>query len=208
MAKIRRVMKRLAGDPVLLRDVYQGRIWSARPGRMVGSVDGQELAHFAHGTVCKWPCDGTGKELRVPTQSWKLQDGYWTRNSHLHFVEVGSIWTTSIHWSETGTFAGWKVDFHAPWQRSRFGFDSLDWALDVIVNADRTWRIKDEQEFSMYQQRGVISSEEALTVTQILHEKVLPDLDARKGPFAEEWKDWSPDIDQSIATLPEGWSGR
>ena len=199
------VLKRSPGDPVVLRDIYLGRVWSARPGRVVGRVDGQELIHFPLATICQWPCDRNGKDLRVPTKSWKLQDGPWTGNSHLHFVEIGSIWTTSIHWSKTGAFVGWKVDFHAPWRTSRFGFDSLDWALDLMVDADRTWQLKDEQEFAMYQQRGIVGYEEASTVTQILHERVLSDLDARKGPFAEEWKEWSPKTEQAIASLPEGW---
>jgi hypothetical protein len=79
----------------------------------------------------------------------------------------------------------------------------LDWALDLMVDADRTWQLKDEQEFAMYQQRGLVGYEEASTVTQILHERVLSDLDARTGPFAEEWKEWSPKTEQAIASLPE-----
>ena len=55
-----------------------------------------------------------------------------------------------MHWREDGAFAGWKVDFHSPWQRSQYGFDFLDWALDVVVHPDRTWVLKDEDEFAAF----------------------------------------------------------
>jgi hypothetical protein len=199
-------VRRSPGDLAVLRDVYRSRVWSARPGCTVDDDGHRELICFPLGTTCQWPCDRYGGDLRIPTEEWHFQEGPWTKNSHLHFVESGAIWTASVQWTDTREFAGWKVDFHAPWRRSRFGFDGLDWAIDVMINPDRTWHLKDELEFATYRERGLLSDGEVREVTRTLSEQVVPDLDARRGPFHPDWEQWTPMSDWTASALPEGWA--
>jgi hypothetical protein len=42
------------------------------------------------------------------------------------------------------------VNLQEPFRRSQFGFETMDLALDVIVEADRSWRWKDEDELETF----------------------------------------------------------
>jgi hypothetical protein len=55
-----------------------------------------------------------------------------------------SIW---LFWS-AATFAGWYVNLEAPWQPTRFGFDTQDHSLDLWVERGGSWQWKDEHESS------------------------------------------------------------
>ena len=44
-------------------------------------------------------------------------------------------------------FLGWYVNLQAPLVIRGDRFDTTDWALDIMVDPDGSWRWKDEDEF-------------------------------------------------------------
>ena len=56
----------------------------------------------------------------------------------------------------------WYVNLQDPLRRTPLGFDTVDHALDVVVELDRSsWRWKDEEELAEAVRDGLFTPEEA-----------------------------------------------
>ena len=81
----------------------------------------------------------------------------------------------------------------------------MDLALDVIVEPDRSsWRWKDEDEFAVLIEHGVISSETAARV-RLEAERVIGLVERDEPPFDSAWPHWKPDPAWELPELPHGW---
>jgi hypothetical protein len=77
------------------------------------------------------------------------EDREWHTNDALVLYRPGdahsvwALWRAADH-----QLLCWYVNLEGPWRRTAIGFDSLDHALDIIIEPDlSTWRWKDEEEF-------------------------------------------------------------
>jgi predicted RNA-binding protein associated with RNAse of E/G family len=59
------------------------------------------------------------------------------------------MWSLWVFWDEgIENVLGCYINIDSAYERTRFGFDTWDMFLDVVVEADRkSWRYKDEDEF-------------------------------------------------------------
>jgi uncharacterized protein len=76
--------------------------------------------------------------------------------------------------------------------------------LDVIVEPDRSWRWKDEDEFAALVAAGLIGAAEAARVRDEAL-RVTRGVEANAPPFNERWHDWRPDPTWPSPALPAGW---
>jgi predicted RNA-binding protein associated with RNAse of E/G family len=81
----------------------------------------------------------------------------------------------------------------------------MDLALDIIAEPDRSsWRWKDEDEFALLIDEGVLSEEVAARV----HEEaqaVVGRIERDEPPFDSAWPSWRPDPAWGLPELPDGW---
>jgi protein associated with RNAse G/E len=99
---------------------------------------------------------------------------------------------------------GWYVNLQEPFRRSGFGLETMDLALDVVVEADRSWRWKDEDELALFVEHDAFDAE----LAQRLREeglRVAGNLERDEPPFSEPWHEWRPDPGWRIPELPSGW---
>ena len=47
-------------------------------------------------------------------------------------------------------FAGWYVNLQKPFRRTARGFETMDLMLDLVVEVDRSWWWKDEDELETF----------------------------------------------------------
>ena len=101
---------------------------------------------------------------------------------------------------------GWYVNLQQPFRRSAFGFETMDLALDVIVEGDRSWRWKDEDELALFVERGAFDADPP---TRLREEglRVAEKAERNEPPFSEPWHDWRPDRARRHPQLPPGWDG-
>jgi uncharacterized protein len=189
---------RRRGEIVVLRELWHGRIWKARPWIVVHDAR-DELALWAPG----------GNEVRLPPGSgiprddWTLEPAVVT-TSILRLVRPGSAHAVMV-FSEDDGFVGWYVNLERPLERSRVGWDYLDLELDIFVRPDRTWSLLDEDEFEEAQRRGVISREEARAVRAEAG-RVIERIERWESPFRDGWEAWRPDPEwRAPLALPPGW---
>ena len=80
-----------------------------------------------------------------------------------------------------------------------------DLQLDIVVDATRRWRWKDEVDLERSIETGVISSAVAEATWADGHHAV-EDVESGRWPFTDEWRDWRPDPGWPLPTLPPGAS--
>ena len=195
-----------AGDAIALREIWRGRIWTARAVTVVEDADEHTMFHVPAGMSWKRPIDARGERLRLPTEKWRLTDDVWEEKHVLSFAWPGLAYAILAFWSDPGDeFLGWYVNLQTPLRRTAIGFDYMDHTLDVVVSPDRsTWEWKDEDELAEAVALGLFSSERAATI-RAEGERALERVRTRASPFDRDWESWRPDPSWPMPELPPGW---
>lgn len=194
------------GDPILLREIYDGRIWMARPARVAAVRDGLTAIYLAPGTTWMVPAATARTEvLDRLKHGWQLTEHEWSRARVLYLFAPGvshaiHLWWLPPHWR----FGGWYVNLQEPIRPTRLGFDYMDQMLDVVIDADLSWRWKDEEELEEAVVLGLVTRGQATDI-RAEAERVIGRLEARQPPFIDGWERWQPDPAWPIPTLPVGW---
>jgi hypothetical protein len=190
------------GESAALREIWEGRIWSARPVTVV--EDAEEQITLFIPARAHWVAPfRNGKRLKIQEAGYELvEQPYgahvlsfaWPENSAAVLLFYGSDWSPSH----------WYVNLEDPLRRSPVGFDTLDHKLDAIVELDGSWRWKDEDQFDEIIERGLLDPEDARSLRAEAEDAVRRIL-AREPPFDRDWFGWRPDPAWPTPTLPEGW---
>jgi uncharacterized protein len=181
-----------SGDVVARREIWKGRVWTARPWLVVRDRPDELVLWIPRGTPTKIPPGS-----RIPRSEWTLEDGTWGGGA-LRLVRPGAAHSI-LHFFNQGEFRSWYVNLERPLQRSPVGFDYLDRELDVHVHPDGSWEYLDEDEFAETQRLGVIEADEAAAV-RAEAERVLA-----AWPFPTGWEGWRPDPAWPVPSLPTSW---
>lgn len=193
------------GDQAFLRYVPLGRVFWALPGTIVEHDKRRVALWIAPGSPFKRP-----SQLRVPIPQfaagdWEPTDQTWFGGGVLMIHERGAAHSVWPRWDEHWAFGGWYVNLEDPWRESRFGFDSMDHALDIVVDTNRSWRWKDEEELEELVAVGLFTREKADAV-RAEGERVIERIEAWTAPFDEGWETWLPDPDWPLPSIPNGWA--
>jgi hypothetical protein len=204
------------GRAVLRRYWRAGRISFLVPTVVVADDEqGLRLWHPAGATLWRLMTadgrthhDGTLDQLG-PTE---LTAQTWIGGPPLYFHPAdGSPWSVWFFRDPgTGEFTGWYVNLEDPVRRwddgAIGGVDTADHALDILVEPDRSWRWKDEDELAA--KTGHPDYWDAAGAAQIRRngEAVVELIEAGKFPFDGTWCDLRPDPAERPPTiLVPGW---
>ena len=153
------------GEVIVVQDVWRGSLWAARPVIVVD--DGPDV-------LVLWSPKGTRRKVPVSPQSdgspepasrgerlarllacgeWELDDSLWDV-SNLWLLRERDWHAVWVSFLDGGAHWGWYVNFQLPLTRTPRGIQTMDLALDIIVEPDRSsWRWKDEDEFELFEER-------------------------------------------------------
>jgi uncharacterized protein DUF402 len=197
----------------VLQEVWRERVWAARPMRVVRDNDGLVALWFPRGTRWQAPIDDPSREYdgdrgeriaRCAAQGeWVHRELVWDVDT-LQLVREGDWHATWVSWQQGFEPWGWYVNLQRPFRRTGLGFETMDLALDLIVDLDRTWRWKDEDELAAFVEHGAFERElpERLQAEGL---RVATKAERNEAPFSEGWHDWRPDPAWESPVLPAGW---
>jgi predicted RNA-binding protein associated with RNAse of E/G family len=193
------------GDVVVLREVWHGRIWAARPLFVVHDRPDERSFYGFPGSRWMGPVDDQGQLMRLPVAQWHLAEHPWEEDDGiLSFAWPDVPYAVLGYWKQ-GHFAGWYVNLQDPLRRTAVGFDTRDHVLDVLVPTDGSgWRWKDEDELAEAVRLGLYSAEEAARFRDAGEAAVRRILEG-EPPFDREWGGWRPDPAWGPLGLPPGW---
>lgn len=192
------------GDQVLLREVWQGKIWSLRPVTAVEDTQDVIALYMAPGTPWKRPVKPTGQALRLPSQEWALADVLWDRPV-LRLNRPGDPCGTLLIWDNDWRFLSWYLNLEEPLRRTPLGFDYMDQTLDIVVRPDLSrWEWKDEDEMDEAVAQGIYSAEQAGRI-RAEGERALARLLAMEAPLDRGWPGWRPEAAWPLPAVMPGW---
>jgi hypothetical protein len=189
-----------AGEQILLRSNYRGNVRWCWPHHYVGEWDGRHGLYVQPGAQGKLMKHVVGKSyLDYWVTDRPAFDYTWERTHVLRFMREGDEHTVELFWDEAWSFLGWYVNLQAPLVVRGVIFDTTDWALDVWVEPDGTWRWKDEDDFARAQELGVFDAAGAARI-RAEAERVIAE-----RPWPTGWEDWRPPPGWGPLELPEDW---
>jgi hypothetical protein len=188
------------GDVVLFRSIFRDHVRWCFPGRYVGKCDRR------HGLYCQPGNEGKGMRRSADgryLEDWASDkppfDQIWEKGHVLRFMRPGDAHTVELCWDREWSLVCWYVNLQAPLVVRGDRFDTTDWALDVWVEPDGTWRWEDEDDFSEAQELGILDAAAAAEV-RAEGERVI----AAK-PWPTGWEDWRPPAEWGPLSLPGDW---
>jgi len=196
------------GQTIVLREIWQGRIWSARPEIVVQDKPDLLALYMPPGIICKLPRKLNGKRLTPENRAqskFLLNTEKWVDYHSLRLTIPGENYSVLIFWYASDiSLDVFYINLEDPFHRTPIGFDYMDQILDVIVKPDLSgWFWKDEDEFDKAIALGLISKERA-AVLRAEGEKAARWLQSGKSPF-NGWENWRPNPAWKVPVLPEGW---
>jgi hypothetical protein len=180
---------------VALRETWRGRVWRVSAHRLVEERDGLLVLWNPQGSTVLRPFDEHGGELRVPGEAdWRLERRASTY-AEVGLVRPGSRWSIWLLWRD-GAFRHWYVNFERGHRRGDTVVDFVDEKLDLVVDADGSWRWKDEDELELADASGYLDATDVRAEAQ----RVLA-----APPWPTGWEGFRADPAWADPTLPEGW---
>ena len=194
------------GQPIVLRETWQDRVWEARTAIAVEDADERTMLYVPPHAPKKRAADSSSRFLRIPIDDWHLVD---TRSSNRHvlsFAWPDREYAVLMSWhADSSEFLGWYINLQSTLRRTSIGFDAEDHILDIVITNDRVWRWKDEHEMTQAIEAGLFTDADAQRFHEV-GERVIEMITARDEPFGDRWLKWSPDPAWHHApALIDGW---
>lgn len=187
------------GQVVLHREMLDGRVWLSYPVRVVTDSPGLLAVYLARGTTLSY---GAGP-FRWGPHPWQQVGDSWLSAGvvQLHRPGAGhAIWV--LRDEADREFAGWYVNFQAPFQRGPHGFDTLDHELDLVIPpAGDGYRWKDLASFEERVRDGGFTAAEATAIRREA-DWLAGELDAGRRWWDQDWASWRPPADWMAAACP------
>jgi hypothetical protein len=204
---------RSPGETAVVQEVWAGRVWAARPMTVVRDEPDLVALWFPRGTRWRAPTtpptrpqeENRGRRLATVAAhgDWIFRDATWDVDVLVLMrpADWHAVW---VSWLPDGANWGWYVNLQRPFRRTPLGFETMDLMLDVIVDHDRRWRWKDEDELETFVEHGVFDVALAGRARDE-GRRVIERVRRNEPPFSEPWHDWRPDSSWPIPSLPERW---
>jgi Protein of unknown function (DUF402) len=207
------VDRRGPGDTIAIQERWRGRLWAARPATVVQDEDDLLVLWCPGGARWKVASTPPGRDAPEGRTAWYadlLTGGDW--------ILVDDVWRTPTLWllrpsdwyavwvAVLGSPDGWcwYVNLQEPFVRTAAGIRATDLMLDVVVDADRRWRLKDESDFEALGTHGLLDAAGSARVRSEAA-RAIEAVERGAWPFDGSWLDWRPDPAWPAPELPPSW---
>lgn len=197
----------------LVQEVWNDRVWAARPMRVVEESERASVLWFPHGTSWRAPTSPPTRR-RAPTRAERLSSALaledWVFAESEWEASTLQIWPRDtwhsvwVSWRPDGSRWGYYGNIQLPFERTRCGFRTMDLVLDVIVELDGTSCLKDEDELAVFAASGLVGRDLERRIREEA-DAIVARAERREAPFDGSWDGWRPDPEWPTPVLPAGW---
>ncbi|MGN6486128.1 MAG: DUF402 domain-containing protein [Thermomicrobiales bacterium] len=128
----------------------------------------------------------------------------WTGKNVLIMIPMGGHYAIHARWRSDWTFLGWYVNLQKPIVVRPDRWITEDQFLDIVVQPDRAWAWKDEDELAEAVRIGRLPADEAALLTAV-GESLIPRIERAEWPFSPAIASWRPDPSWRTPAIPAGW---
>jgi hypothetical protein len=204
------------GDRIAIRSIREYGRHGLRVGHAVAGIVAEDTAEVQ--AVCTVAGSGmltragrgtgpNGRQILEDDWRGEYADRVWEGESVVKVHRPGDPWSV-WRWHDGHDWTGdWYGNLESPWARVAGGFDTQDWALDVVATGtpgtgDWSVRFKDEDELAYFVEHGAVSEGDAATVREA-GERLAEIARAGSWPFDADWSPWIPDPAWLPIPLPD-----
>ncbi len=179
-----------AGEAIVRREVIGGRPWLEYPQIVVHDSPDLLIAYTPPGAPFVFPAGPW--PTRTGLHPWHDRDG-WQGHGSLHLMWPGVRYAVWAFWAGPDRhFDHWYINIQEPFCRSEVGYDTQDLEVDLIVQPDGTWRLKDAENVIARIDEGRLSpAQGAAAVSEAA--RLAERLDRRHWWWDTSWSSWRPD---------------
>lgn len=189
------------GEIVYMRHFQRDAVAGIFPCRAARHDDEGLLLWAEQGSPSWYTITRDGRWMRqMPLTEWVAAPKVASKGSFAHSLlswhPTGADYSIRFFWHD-GVFTAWYANLELPFQMWRHnglsGGDTVDWDLDIWIEPDRSWRWKDEDEFTerLAQPEHYWVDDEARV--RAAGEEVVKLIEAGAFPFDGTWVDFQPD---------------
>ena len=195
-----------AGESIVLRETWKGRVWEARAAIVVEDAPERTILYVAPRSPKKRATWSNGQTMRFPVRDWLLASAKSSNRHVLSFAWPDRSHGVLLSWDgDTGErFLQWYVNLQTPLRRTAIGFDAIDHLLDVVVESDRSYRFKDDDELEEAVEAGLFTPADVDTF-HAERERIVAEIEAKQEPFDDAYLDWKPDPSWGVPELLATW---
>lgn len=183
------------GERVVIREVLDGKVWTARPVEVIEDSERQLVTYLAPGNEYAYP-EGV-EHGRVCFTMWLARD--WELGTRvfeppgvLRIAPRQAPFEVFADLREGGGVQRWYVNFEQPLERTALGFDTFDETLDLLVAPDcSSWTRKDEDELELARSMGFYTDAEVARIDAACR-AVEEALGRGAVPWDLTWASWRP----------------
>ena len=203
------------GSIIAIRGLIYGRVRFVQSVIVEHDTADESAVVLLPGAQCAFPDWYAKKRDDGPLHSsrwaealkkqWELHIIEWSTNRFLMITRPGDFYSVYLIWDHgTDRFICYYVNFQLPYARNHYGFDTYDLELDIVVEPNGEWRLKDQPAYLEGIRTGVIRREWADAVAKE-KDAVIATIEKRKYPFNNYWRDYMVDQSWMPPRLPDGW---
>lgn len=191
--------RRRRGEHVALRELWDGRVWYARPAIVVADEPDLRMFFVPPAVTALVPVDDGGRPLRLYADRWSLVPERRGDTGVLSFAFPEAPYAVILGVDR----AGFYVNLQAPLRPTAIGFDTVEHVLDATIAADRSsWAWKDEDELAEAVDRGLFTSDDERSFRR-WGERAVAHVVERRPPFDRDWDEWRPEPTWTTPVLPD-----
>jgi predicted RNA-binding protein associated with RNAse of E/G family len=197
----------------LVQEVWNDRVWAARPMRLVEESARASVLWCPRGTSWQAPAGPPSRphaatraerlSAALALEDWVFAESQW-ETSTLQIWPHGAWHSIWVSWRPDGSRWGYYGNIQLPFERTRCGFRTMDLVLDVIVELDGSWWLKDEDELAVFVASGVVDRGLERRIREEA-ESIAARAERRDPPFDGSLDEWLPDPEWPTPVLPAGW---
>jgi hypothetical protein len=198
------------GDQLLLRYFYEnGGHQAALPVRVVEDSADRLGLWLADGTEIMYWATHDGRDLRsLPLTELfatplATAPRHWTGGGVLRVLLPETQFQVLHFWDLNGSFSHWYVNFEASMKRHGSRVDTVDWHLDLVIDADGTGRWKDEDEAIAAVHSGQLD-QSRLAEARAIGTSILKEFPSILEPVGD-WRNFRAPVDWTALQLPADW---
>lgn len=199
------------GETIVVYEVWQGKVWSARPMVVVEDRRFHLALWKPKGTrwrtatdppgVDREPTRGERFARRMSTRDWVLGEFEWDRDTLWVLPNRAGYAAVRQPASPPGQ---WYVNLQERFVRGQRCIVTMDLMLDLWLQPDGAWSWKDQDEVDVLVGAGVFEPDLVADI-RAEGEHVRDRHAAGRPPFDGPWDAWSPDPTWGVPVLPAGW---
>jgi Protein of unknown function (DUF402) len=187
------------GETIVRREVWRGRPTGGWASTVVADEEDLLVLYMPEGSPFTFTHDFFGAP-----HPWSGRDR-WQGHGVLQLQRPDEMHAVWVFWDgPQRELAAWYVNVQEPFRRTASGIDTQDLELDIVVEPDGSWTMKDDEKLEDWIERGRWTAEEVVAI-RAEGARVARELEAGRRWWSDDWAAWEPDPAWVVPELPEGW---